>query len=133
MYLVETLPRLQSVQVTLLTTQSRISLRLEGIHTSCNNLAATDCDPGITITNTTVLPSQCTYNVDLSQLDLSSFTDVRMAQGVLRLRFKTKSSPGVVAHPGDFLEDYNDSPPSELALACAFCGLNLTRKKEGAG
>ena len=102
-------------------------MRPEGIY-NCNLRASTDCDS--TSTSITVVSSLCICGLDLSQLDLASFSDTRVVKGVLRLRFKTKSSVDVTP-PSDFLEDFDCSPASELALACAFCGLELTKEGDG--
>ena len=130
-FLAETLPRLKSVQVSILTTHSRISLRQEGIF-SCNDSAPTNHEPAILSTDGDITPptSGSTFNLNLSQLDLSSFSDAKIVQGVLGLRFKTKIS-AVITLPRDCLDDCDDTLPFKLVFACSFCGQQLTKYEEG--
>ena len=114
-YCVETLPRLKSVQVSLLTSQRKLSLTDKSVFISAGG-QKTGEDKCMTET-------ECT--LDSCQLDLSSCRNVRLVSDVLCLRFNTSIDVQEFSIPCDVLESTNPQL-SEIRLVCAFCGLNVT-------
>ena len=113
-YFVEFLPRLQNVQISLLTSNQKLSLT--------NSL----------ITSKDVKKGQLSEcNLGPYSLDLTSHSqsEIGLVDGILNLRFKSDSPAQSIAPPCDILEGY-EIEPSAVVLKCAFCGSSITQQQK---
>lgn len=112
-YSVEVLPRLKSAQVDILTDYHMLSLTNE-----CFLTKEVSSLTGDAITKHSF--------GKLCELDLDSYSPIKLNNGILNVKFKTLSKPGTIAAPSDLL---GSSVTSMLRLSCCFCSAIITKKE----
>ena len=114
-FLVETLPRLQSAQVSILSLGNTVLISPHSISTCNLDLNVPHPNPLHVHSNST----------DLSHLDLSSLSSPKIVNGVLNLRFRLRADSGWIIPPADSLDSDTLVAPC-LSISCSFCGLQFT-------
>lgn len=115
---VEVLPRLGSMQISLLPHCHQLALSQESIYASTNESHLNECD------HTT----KCSFGS--LRAALNSPLHIKLASGILSFKLRTLSpapQADVLVPPSDVLENWIDEP-SMLILACSFCSCKLTKQ-----
>ena len=120
LYVVETLPRVQTTQIFVLPLGNSVTVTPHSIKTSKALSHSNPLAPTPTNTHS--------RNINLSHLDFSGRSSPKLAGGVLNLRFPVKASARQVRLPSDPL-DFSDASVADdgLTFSCAFCGQQLTK------
>ncbi len=112
-YSVESLPRIQSVQVFLIPHDRNLSL-------TANSIETRGVDGHTAIHHTILNPHS---------LDLASHGGLKLRDGVLSMRFKSRCQSQEIPLPtGDILETCNSTELISIKLSCSFCNAQITRK-----
>ena len=120
----EILPRLESVQISVLPQGTQFILSQESIYYVDTD---SEAQPKMMKGNHCHI-TKCLFGP--SRVNLTTPLDVRLAGGIIHFKLKTLSqSPqaDVVTPPKDVLENFTDEP-SSLGLQCSFCSCDLTKQ-----
>lgn len=122
LYCVEILPRLKSVQISLLTDYHNLSLSKESIVIT-NPEGRHESQEGDSDDHLIKYPSLCSC-----KLDLTCHSPLQFASGILSLKTKALDPLPSTPPPYDFLRACNN--PSAVSLLCGFCNSKLTRPEK---
>ena len=114
-YLLESLPRLKSVQVSFLTNCPDLSLQNDSLKVI--RRAKVDCEE-----------LECSFGS--CKLDPASHSHMKLADGILSLKFRMSPSFSAPAKPPGDLLGRDTFEPSQLSLVCGFCNSTLTTPQQ---